>query len=255
MEQGERTIQLLDRAIAVLAACEAGPASLQELSARAGLPRATAHRLAVALEGHGFLRRDDGRFALGPVLARLGAVAASGPSLVVAARPALEELRDATGESVQLYVRRGSERLCLLSLESPHSLRTIVPVGAVLPLDRGSAGRALRDGGDAWVQSVEEREPGVASVSAAVCDHRDGAGGVVIAAVSVSGPVERTTRSPGRRYGSRVAAAARAVERAAGLAPAPIPAPAPVPPPTRAPSRTPASAPRRRPVGLAAPSR
>jgi len=217
----ERSIQLLDRAIALLYACEQGPATLNDLAARAALPRATAHRLAVALEGHGMLRRDDGRFALGPALARLGAIAGSAPSLVVAARPVLEELRDATGESVQLYVRRGDERLCVLALESPHSLRTIVPVGAVLPLDRGSAGRALDDRqeyADGWVQSVEEREPGVASVSAAVRDHRPGAGGAVVAAVSVSGPVERTSRQPGRRYGVQVAGAARAVERAAGLA-------------------------------------
>jgi DNA-binding IclR family transcriptional regulator len=217
----ERTIQLLDRAIAILHACEEGPASLSDVAARTGLPRATAHRLAVALEDHGLLRRVDGRFALGPTLARLGAVASSGPTLVVAARPALEDLRDATGESVQLYVRRGNERLCLVALESPHSLRTIVPVGAALPLDRGSAGRILRgdgpgDGG--WVQSVEEREPGVASVSAAVRDHRTGADRAIAAAVSVSGPVERTTRSPGRRYGAMVVAAAAAVERAAGLA-------------------------------------
>jgi DNA-binding IclR family transcriptional regulator len=119
---------------------------------------------------------------------------------------------------VQLYVRRGEERLCVLALESPHSLRTIVPVGAVLPLDRGSAGRVLRDPGDGWVETVEEREPGVASVSAAVCDRRPGAAGAVVAAVSVSGPVERTTRRPGLRYGQQVVAAARAVERAAGLA-------------------------------------
>src|SRR5579862_380417 len=149
----ERSIQLLDRAIAVLHACEQGPTTLNDLAARAGLPRATAHRLAVALEQHGMLRRDDGRFALGPAIARLGAVAASGPSLLVAARPALEALRDATGESVQLYVRRGDERLCVVALESPHSLRTIVPVGAVLPLDRGSAGRALREPDVGWVHS------------------------------------------------------------------------------------------------------
>jgi DNA-binding IclR family transcriptional regulator len=214
----ERSIQLLDRAIAILHACEEGPASLNDVALRTGLPRATAHRLAVALEEHGVLRRDDGRFALGPTLARLGAAAADGPSLVVAARPALEELRDATGESVQLYVRRGDERLCVVALESPHSLRTIVPVGAALPLDRGSAGRVLRgDGPEGWVQSVEEREPGVASVSAAVRDRRPGAGGLIAAAVSVSGPVERTSRSPGRRYGPLVLAAARAVEQAAGL--------------------------------------
>src|SRR3974390_3293481 len=126
----ERSIQLLDRAIAVLYACEQGPASLGELASRAGLPRATAHRLAVALEGHGLPRRDDGRFALGPALAPLGAVAGSGPSLVVAARPVLEGLRDATGESVQLYVRRGEERLCVLALESPHTLPHLLPARA-----------------------------------------------------------------------------------------------------------------------------
>jgi DNA-binding IclR family transcriptional regulator len=207
----ERSIQLLDRAIAVLHACEEGPATLSELVERTGLARATAHRLASALEGHGMLRREEGRWVLGPTLARLGAGA--GPSLVASSRPALEALRDATGESVQLFVRRGQERLCVASLESPHSLRTIVPVGAVLPLDLGSAGRVLLGAGSEWVQSVEEREPGVASVSAPV---RDGLG-VVLAAVSVSGPVERTTRMPGARYGSMVAVAASAVEQAAGL--------------------------------------
>jgi len=58
---------------------------------------------------------------------------------------------------------------------------------------------------------VEEREKGVASVSAPVW--RDGA---VVAAVSVSGPVERTTRQPGRLYAKAVVAAAAAIEAALG---------------------------------------
>jgi DNA-binding IclR family transcriptional regulator len=218
MERTPGGIQLLDRALAVLQACEEGPASLAELVDRTGLARATAHRLASALEDNGLLQRGDGRWALGPTLARLGAAAASGPPLAVTARPALEALRDATGESVQLYVRRADERLCIVSLESPHSLRTIVPVGAALPIDRGSAGRVLREATTGWVETVEERERGVASVSAAVRDHRPGADGVVVAAVSVSGPVERTTRQPGRRYGRLVADAAVRIEQAAGLA-------------------------------------
>jgi DNA-binding IclR family transcriptional regulator len=57
---------------------------------------------------------------------------------------------------------------------------------------------------------VGEREPGVASVSAPVRD----AEGRLVAAVSVSGPVERTTRQPGRRYASAVVRAARQIERA-----------------------------------------
>jgi DNA-binding IclR family transcriptional regulator len=63
------------------------------------------------------------------------------------------------------------------------------------------------------VQSVGEREAGVASVSAAVRD-RDGR---AVAAVSVSGPIERTTRRPGARYGDAVVGAARQIEAAAGL--------------------------------------
>src|SRR5207245_7561887 len=130
-----------------------------------------------------------------------------------AAGPALTILRDATGESAQLYVAQGDQRICLVSLESPHSLRTIVPVGAALPMARGSAARALRgDTGtlrQGWAESIEEREKGVASVSAPVV-----VDGAVIAAVSVSGPLERTTRQPGRKYAPAVVEAARAVERA-----------------------------------------
>ena len=94
-------------------------------------------------------------------------------------------------------------RRCVLSLQSPHGLRWIVPEGALLPLDRGSAGHVLRriagespDEGrrTEWVESVGEREPGVASVSAGVRD----ADGTVVAAVSVSGPIERLSRRPGR---------------------------------------------------------
>ena len=207
---------VLDKAAAVLGALEQGPLPLARLAPAAGLPRATAHRLAVALEVHGLVRRDaDGRFALGLRLVSLGRAAAAGVPVAEVARPALAALRDETGESTQLYVRDGERRVCVLSLESPHGLRTIVGIGATLPLDVGSAGRVLRDpaasaGRRGWVESVAEREAGVASVSAAV---RDGDGRPV-AAVSVSGPIERTSRSPGRRYGEAVVAAAAAVEAA-----------------------------------------
>ena len=199
-------VGVLDKAVAILDALERGSLALADLVAATGLSRPTVHRLAQALEHHGLVGRDgEGRFVLGARLA--------GRSLEQVARPALEELRDVTGESAQLYVARNGSRLCVVSLESPHSLRTIVAVGAVLPMDQGSAGKILAGGGSVprqgWAQSVEERETGVASVSAPVC--RDGE---VVAAVSVSGPVERTTRSPGRRYAAAVMAAARRIEDA-----------------------------------------
>ncbi len=209
---------MVDKAATLLAALEqGGPLALGGLAMATGLSRPTAHRLAVALEVHGLVRRDDdGRFALGLRLVGLGRAASDYLPLVEAARPALEALRDETGESVQLYVREGGERVCMASLESLHGLRTIVRVGAVLPLKRGSAGKVLRaeastlDRG--WIESVGEREAGVASVSAPVLD----GAGAVRAAVGVSGPIERTTRSPGRHYGAAVVRAARAVSVAAG---------------------------------------
>jgi DNA-binding IclR family transcriptional regulator len=193
----------------ILDALEIQPASLADLVEATGLPRATVHRLAVGLEVHRLVRRDaEGRFVLGPRLMELGAAATAGSSLAEVARPALESLRDATGESVQLFVPQGDVRVCVVSLESPHSLRTIVPVGAALPMTLGSAAKALRGNGR-WFESVEEREKGVASVSAPVrVSDR------VVAAVSVSGPVERTSRTPGKRYGAAVRRAATAVERA-----------------------------------------
>jgi DNA-binding IclR family transcriptional regulator len=226
-------VGVLDKAMAVLAALEPSPRSLAELVTATGLSRATAHRLAVALEVHGLVRRDDeGRFSLGLRLIGLGHAAAEAIPGWLDARPALAWLQSQTGESVQLFVRDGDERVCVESLEAPHELRTIVPVGARLPLDRGSAGHVLRPPAAAppaagaqpaappaaaagrrptararssgWVESVAEREPGVASVSAPVAD----LSGRVIAAVSVSGPIDRTTRSPGRRYGAAVVEAA-----------------------------------------------
>lgn len=207
-------VGVLDKSCTLLAVVADGPCTLGELEERSGLSRATAHRLAVAMEQHGILRRGgDGRFALGLHLVGLGRTAAQQFPLAEAAAPALEELRDVTGESVQLYVRDGSDRVCVAALESPHGLRTIVSIGATMPMDRGSAGRVLGGevGSRGWVQTVEEREPGVASVSAPV----RGIGGVV-AAISVSGPIDRLGRSPGRRHGEAVVAAADRVEGVLG---------------------------------------
>jgi DNA-binding IclR family transcriptional regulator len=111
---------------------------------------------------------------------------------------------------VQLYVREGDNRRCVLSLQSPHGLRWIITEGEVYPLGRGSAGHVLADRGltkSSWIESVAEREAGVASVSAPVRID-----GETIAAVSVSGPIERLTRTPGKKFGVAVKKAAAEIE-------------------------------------------
>lgn len=206
-------VGVLDKAVVVLQAVAESPATLADLQARTVLPRATVHRLAAALEHHGFLRRDEsGRYELGLGLVSLGQAATERYPLVEIARDALGDLSSQTGESVQLFVREGTQRRCVVSLESPHGLRWIVPQGSLLPLDVGSAGRVLS--GETtkfgWVQSVGEREAGVASVSAPV----SAIDGSTVAAVSVSGPIERLTRHPGKRFGAAVVEAAARISGA-----------------------------------------
>ena len=203
----ETGVGVLDKAMVVMRAVSGAPRGLAELQASTGLPRATAHRLASALEAHGLLRRDaSGRFELGHGLVALGQLSANRFPLVDVARPVATALRDATGEAVQVFVREGSQRRCVLSLESAHGLRWIVPEGSLLPIEVGSSGRLLEGepARNGWMQSVGEREAGVASVSAPI--HT--ADGAIIGALSVSGPVERLTKQPGKRFGTMIVAAA-----------------------------------------------
>lgn len=221
-------VGVLDKAATVLDALEAGPATLANLVQSTGLARPTAHRLAVALEHHRLVARDlQGRFVLGPRLSELAA-AAGEDRLLGAAGPILAKLRDITGESAQLYRRQGDQRVCVAAAERLSGLRDTVPVGSALTMAAGSAAQVLlaweeperlhrglmgakftattlsgvrRRG---WAQSVAEREPGVASVSAGV----RGNGNRVVAAVSVSGPIERLSRQPGRLHAPAVLAAA-----------------------------------------------
>jgi DNA-binding IclR family transcriptional regulator len=219
-------IGVLDKAVVVLRAAAATPCALGELCERTGLPRATAHRLAVGLETHRLLVRDaDGRWRPGPALGELAH--GHGDPLLTAAEEVLPGLRDLTGESIQLYRRDSSDptlRVCVAAAEPTSGLRDTVPVGVRVSMAAGSGAKVLaawsRDASTfpepvleevrrrGWAQSVAEREAGVASVSAPV---RDPAG-TVVAAVSVSGPVDRIGRRPGARWADALLAAARRLE-------------------------------------------
>ena len=221
---------MLDKAVGVLRVAAAEPCGLAELCERTGLPRATAHRLAVGLEVHGLLHRgSDGKWRPGPTLQELAAGGVD--PLLEAAAAVLPRLRDITGESVQLYRRDGAQRVCVAAAEPASGLRDTVPVGSRLPMTAGSGAKVLAAWSEpavqrsllvdarfneralvdvrrrGWAQSVAERESGVASVSAPVRD----AGGNVVAAVSVSGPIERIGRRPGVRWAADLLAAAEAL--------------------------------------------
>src|SRR5918911_1170032 len=93
-------IGVLAKALIVLDAVAQAPRSLSELVDATELPRATAHRLALALEAHRLVTRDgDGRFALGSRLAELATMLPD--PLIATAQPVLAWVRDECGESAQ----------------------------------------------------------------------------------------------------------------------------------------------------------
>jgi DNA-binding IclR family transcriptional regulator len=241
-------VGVLDRSVALLDLLAGGARTLRWLSDASGLPRPTAYRLLVALEAHRLVARDaTGAFRLGPRLTELAVAAGPALDLAALAGPVLAGLHEATGESIQLYVRSGERRLCVAARDAGTGLRDSVPVGALLPLDAGSGGKVLlawpepggagglpggslggspggSPGGSAggldaelaavrrrgWASSVAEREPGVASVSAPVL-----VDGALVAALCISGPASRMGAAPGRRLAPLVLEAAADLGRQA----------------------------------------
>jgi DNA-binding IclR family transcriptional regulator len=231
-------VGVLDRCVAILDAVGRGVRTVPAISQETGLHRATTYRLVKALEQQGFLTFVGGQgFRLGSKLLRLAATAARELPLRDVAHPFVERLAISTGESAQLYIQDGNERVCIDAVESANELRTIVDVGASLPITVGSAGkvflayapepfrRRLLRGLDhptdeelttirrlGWAWSAGERQAGVGSVSAPIRTPL----GALAAAVSVSGPESRIGRISAKRYAPAVIAAAKDIERALG---------------------------------------
>lgn len=243
-------VGVLDRIMAVLAAVENGARSFTDIQRATGLTRSTAHRLIRSAEDHGLLMQVGGLgYRLGPRLLGLANRAMRELPLRDLAHPILERLTRTTGESAQLYVRDGDRRVCIDAVESSSELRTIVRVGAELPITAGSAGKVFM----AWLPepgrslavaqaesltdrtptgerlerqlatvrrlgyatSAGERQTGVGSVSAPVVAPL----GALTAVVSISGPESRIGRISGKRHAPAVVAAARDIETAMGGGP------------------------------------
>ncbi|WP_240136455.1 IclR family transcriptional regulator [Streptomyces sp. MUM 178J] len=137
---------LLDRAFRLLASF--GPdtrvLSLTALAARAGLPKATALRLARQLVDHGALERTDaGHYTIGLRLLELATLAPRGHGLRATALPHLHDLHHATRQHVQLVVREGLAGVLVERLSAHNAKRIMYRVGGHLPLNATAPGLAL----------------------------------------------------------------------------------------------------------------
>ena len=203
----EPSTRTVERALALLATiCDRGGANLADSARDCGLAPSTALRLLRTLETTGFVAKEDhGTYRPGSRLIQLGAAALSNESLIDLAKPAMEELVSATGESVYLSVKgHGEMALYIGIVEGTHSVRHASWVGRTVPLDTSAAGYALR--GDVPDDGYIVVERGVeADVTAIACPVYSEAR--IVAAMSLVVPTYRLTASQTVHYGRSLAAA------------------------------------------------
>jgi len=223
-----------------------------ELSRRLGIGKSTAHRLLNTLAEERLLEQDPdtGAYRLGLAMYELGASVSLHTDLHEACSPVIDQLRNATRETVQVAVLDGREVVYVERRESPQTLRLFGRVGhrnyanctstgklllAFLPPERleqvldgwvltprtehtiTSVAQLRQDletvRKRGWAENVNEAEMGVASVAAPI---RNGLGEVV-AAVSVAGPLQRLSGDSLKRFARPTVEAGLAISRRLGF--------------------------------------
>jgi len=225
---GRDHIQAVIRAMSLLQAFDSADEvflTLTEMARRTGMHKPTALRLARTLALTRFLvQREDGAWRLGPFAGWIGSRYQAQFDVGSVIEPILLRLAAETGESSSFYVHEGNLRSCLMRCDGPNARPDHPRSGELLPLELGAPGRAilaaLGEPGDLYERirrrgfhyARAERSTGAAAVAAAV----RGAHGVVVGAVSTSGPVERLTTPVLRRLAPITMAAARQLGFALG---------------------------------------
>jgi DNA-binding IclR family transcriptional regulator len=119
---------------------------LSDLSRRTGLAHPTARRIVKCLVEEQLLSQDldTKRYHLGPLIFEFGLCAPHQGALVRRARPALERLSAATGDTVYLTARSGTDAVCLDRIEGTFPIRVVTTgIGDRRPLGVGAVGLAI----------------------------------------------------------------------------------------------------------------
>ncbi|MBB3662588.1 DNA-binding IclR family transcriptional regulator [Prauserella sediminis] len=214
--------------------------TVRELTETSGLAKTTVLRLVDTLQQRGLLwSGEQGRISAGPGLLRWASLAQTAWRVPEQARHVMRELSDACGETVNLYVRSGTTRICVEQQEGRRSVRHIVRVGDELPLWGGAASKVLLSGADerslAAVLALDphgrtidqlraelaevaargsavshgEREVGASGLAAPVV----GDDGAVLAALALGGPTPRFTAEAVADFEGKVRDAASRISR------------------------------------------
>jgi IclR family KDG regulon transcriptional repressor len=248
-----RRIKSLQRAINILDLFDEQTAALgiTEIAETLGLHKSTAAGLVYTLEYNGYLAQDSEtrKYGLGFKLVERASVLLDQIDVRRVALPYLQELRDWSGESVNLAVRDGWQIVYIERLTTTQSLGMRAKVGYRAPMQCTALGKAILSGMPQdkaqeliaqhslppvtahsitdlaqFLQEIdrtreqgfavdnEENEIGVRCVAAPIFDHSD----QPAAAVSISSPVLRLPLSEVPRYGQKVVEAASAISARLG---------------------------------------
>ncbi len=198
------------------------PVALTDLASAAGLPKSTASRLVSALERRGLIEQDGerGRLRPGPAILRVAERGMLERNLVELARPSLDTLSEASGETINLAVPAHDGVEHIAQVDSRHFLGAGQWLGRSVDYEHSANGKVFAAFGRAAVPpagtaatvgvvtadaatgreldavrrsgfatSIDELEVGLSAMAAPV----RGARGEVIAALSISGPTLRMT--------------------------------------------------------------
>jgi DNA-binding IclR family transcriptional regulator len=139
-------VGVIDKVLIILELLDKNPDGLKlgEIAGQSKINKSTAHRFLSHLEAQKYLFRDDsGAYMIGPKLAKLGTGLNFHATLAKICRKVLEDLRNVTGETVNLAVLDGFDVLYIDVLETHHTFRLVSGVGARRPFYCTSLGKAI----------------------------------------------------------------------------------------------------------------
>ncbi|WP_166348335.1 IclR family transcriptional regulator [Phytoactinopolyspora limicola] len=244
-------IQSIERAAAILRllARGSGRLGLGDVAASLDLPKGTTHGILRTLQGVGFVEQDhtSGHYRLGAALLHLGTSYLDANELRSRAINWADTLAARSGEAVRIGTPLDGSVLVVHHVFRPDDTPQILDVGSLLPMHATALGKVLlaydaelaarirraeltsltrrtivepaalarvlgqvRTAG--WASEAEECMPGEASIAAPI----RAPGGLVVAAIGISGPVDRIcapSSTPAPELVRDVHDAARAVSR------------------------------------------
>jgi DNA-binding IclR family transcriptional regulator len=143
--EAQRSIQSVEIGFRLIRSLEeaAGPLSLKDLSARAGMPASKAYLYLVSFRRVGLVSqlKGSGHYALGPYALQLGLASLRKLDVVQFAHPILQELSEQTGEAAYLTLWCNRGPYIALRVDGARPLPMSVQIGYVLSLVSSATGR------------------------------------------------------------------------------------------------------------------